>query len=188
MSATSAHNWLWSAGPAGRPARSLAARSVARVRRRAHEGVVLEAHERVLGDSRLRNGGSAVATDRALVIMAADGRSSRYTWADIAGAEWAADEVATVVSLWPENGRPPRVVLLTDRSFAALASERVAAAQVMRRRVRLTETVVATIVATRTPDSDEVIWRVWLDAGHDDPQLAQAAQRVVTELRRLAGC
>jgi hypothetical protein len=176
---------MWSARPADRPAHV-----IARMRRRARAGLVMEPHERVLGEARLRDGGRAVSTDRALIMVAPEGRLRRLRWTEIADAAWSPDEASTVISLWPEgNDQVARIALLTDRKFASLVADRVAASQLLRRRVQLTETVVATVVATRTPGLGGVDWRVWFDAGHrNDPDVARAARRAVADLRRLAGC
>lgn len=143
----------------------------------------------MLGDIALRGGGTALATDRALISDAVDGHWRRLRWADIAEAAWSPAGVSTIISLWPDgNGRPARIELPTDRRFASLVAERVAAAQVLRRRVQLTRTVAATVLATRSP-GEEVTWRVMLDAGSEDgPEVERAARRAVLDLRGLAGC
>lgn len=177
-------NWMWSARPGGRPAHSHL-----RARRGSREGPTLEPSERILGEVALRDGGTALATDRALISGAADGTWRRLRWADIAAAAWLPARAATVISLWPDgNGSPGCVELLTDRRFALLAADRVAATQVLRRRVQLTARVAATVLATRGPGED-VAWRVLLDAGSEDgPDVQRAARQALIDLRGLAGC
>lgn len=162
---------------------------MARSRRRVRAGGLLEPGERVLGESQLRDGGTALGTDRALIINAAAGCSRRIRWADIAEAAWSRARGSTVISMWPDgSGRRERLELPTDRRLASLAVDRIAAAQVLRRRVWLTERVAATVLATRASGED-VIWRVLVDGGgENNPDVANAARRVVAELRGLAGC
>jgi hypothetical protein len=185
MSAITAHGWMWSARPAGRPARGLPWH-----RRSAVVASALQRHERVLAEAQLRDGGTAVGTDRALIVISAEGHVRRVGWADIAAAVWSPTSAATILSLWPDTtGRSTRIALLTDRRFASLAADRVSAALVLRRRVQLTTTVAATVLATRTAGVDGVAWRVVLDAGHEnDREVASAARRAVAELRAAAGC
>jgi hypothetical protein len=185
MSATTAQKWMWSARPADRPARG-----IARIHRRLPAGLVLERRERVLAAVRLRGGGTAVSTDHELIIVSAQGYARRVRWTDIADAAWSPTSATTVVSLWP-NGSEHAVSIAvpTDRRFAALAADQVAAAQVLRRRVQLTDAAAATVLATRSTGDDAMTWRVFVDSGHeDDPDIARAASRAVAELRALAGC
>ena len=84
------------------------------------------------------------------------------------------------------------MVLGSDPRFAAVVTERVVTAQVLRRRVSLTESVGATVIATRACARDVVTWRVVIDPGVVDDvaagAVAAAANRAVAELRSLAGC
>lgn len=175
--------WMWSASPGGRPTSA-----VARLHRRV-AGRFTGPQERVLARCRMRHGGSAVGTDRALIITSVDGSQRRVSWTDIADAAWSPITRSTIISLWPD-GRDPltRIDLPTERWFAALAAERVAATQILRRHVRLTGAAAATVLALRAVDG-EVAWRVIVDGGeHDDPDLERAISRVVAELRDLTGC
>lgn len=178
------NHWMWAARPAGRPA---GAGGLGRTRR---AEPLLEPHERILRRRPSADGTVALGTDRALVVRAGDGAWTRFGWADIAEAAWSADEAAMLVTLWPVGDNPARrITVSTEQGFAALAAERVAASQVLRRRVQLTGTKAATVVATRTPGRDGVTWRVFLDQGReDDPAVARAAARALADLRALAGC
>lgn len=185
MSVIAAHNWMWSARPAGR-----AAHGIARLRRKVRAELALEPKERILLETRLRDGGFVVSTDRAVIIVAATASVRRLRWSEIISARWSRDNATTLLQFWPDGQkRPARLELFADQKFALLAADRVAAAQVLCRRVQLTEAVAATVLATRTPGRDEVAWRVLLDAAYrDDPAVAAAARRAIAELRALAGC
>jgi hypothetical protein len=74
--------------------------------------------------------------------------------------------------------------------MALFILERVAATQVLRRRVRVSQSAVAVVVALRRPGTDSVRWRLQVD-GPDDGRSEsahEAAGRVLAEIRELAGC
>ncbi len=180
--------WLWSTTPAGSPTRGAVARfRSARVASR-------DAGGRVLARCTLRDGGSAMATDRALIVAGPDGLRHRLDWADIAEVGWSASDAATVIATWPGTRTTRGTALLrSDRRFAAVVAERVATSQVLRRRVSLTESVDATIVATRVSARDTTVtWRVMIDPGAVDgvgrAAVAAAADHAIAELKALAGC
>lgn len=144
--------------------------------------------ERVL--RRCRGGGQLVVTDRALYERTGDDGWRRIPWADIAIAGWSRAESVLVLRLWTACADGPHIRITGDASVAALVEDRVAAARVLVRRVELRPGVGGTVVAVRDADHDVVQWRL-LVAGQElraDDELRTTAERVIAEIRRIAGC
>jgi hypothetical protein len=176
------HLVRWRAATATTPAR--------RVQPRQRPGT-LEPGERILLRAADSADAAVVATDRALHLADPDLIWRRVRWTDIDAVGWDPDRRAVLLRLWPDGaGNVCHVVVASDRGLASLAAERVGASQVLRRRVQLSPTVGATVTALREPKAGEIRWRVDLTppTAATEPAIADAAERVLAELRGLAGC
>lgn len=169
--------------------RAATARRVPREQAEAREDFpALACGERILVRTRSAPGCALVGTDRAAHVAAADGWRT-IPWLDVDSAGWDPTEGQTVVRLWPDRGRPAIVRIPSDHRFAVFVAERVAAAQVLRRRVPLSQHAVALVVALRQPGDVSLQWRVLVDGADADTQgVQEAADRVLAQLRELVGC
>ncbi|MGI8680233.1 MAG: hypothetical protein ACR2LX_16415 [Jatrophihabitans sp.] len=148
----------------------------------------LAPHERVLARDRSDDGTECVATDRALHWRSAGPAClwSRVDWSGIDEVGWEdATRTLRVVAAHPlilRFQKRPRL--------AELAAERVAACHVLRRRVRLSDSCAATVVAYRDSDSGAVIWTACFDSTCDtsDPRVTSAMDDTVHQLRSQTGC
>lgn len=167
------------------------ARAIPRVRRSgrgAHrQRPVVMGNERVLARTQSPDG-VVLGSDRALYIAGAPRVWRRIDWADIASVERS--DAGLVMRLWPaDDPICDEVRVRTDAVFAVFAAERVAATQVLRRRVPI-RAGVAIVTAVRVPGKEDTVWRVQLDSRCDrnDAEVGLAVQRVIAELRALTGC
>jgi hypothetical protein len=125
---------------------------------------------------------SAMGSDHALYVTCGTGIWRRVGWSDVASVVRSNASTETILRLWPDGRHgSDELRVQTDAKFAAFAAERVAATQVLRRRVPIAGGF-ATVTAVRIPGQDELIWRVQPKC--DDPAVRQA----IAEIRALAGC
>lgn len=134
--------------------------------------------------------GELIATDRALFERTAADAWRRIPWADIAMVGWSRVDGAAVLRLWDSSSDGPDVRITGDAAVAALVKDRVAAARVLVRRVELRPGVAGTVVAVRDADHDVVRWRLLIagQAARADDELRAVGDRVIAELRGIAGC
>lgn len=158
-------------------------------------------HRRIDPNPRLANGECVlrrshdagedfVATSRALYERTGDDEWQRFAWADVAVVGWSRVERAVVLRLWPTCESGSEVRITGDAVLAAFVDERVAAARVLTRHVRLKPGVIGTVVAVRDDDYDVIRWQL-LVAGEEssaDPELREIGDRVIAEIRAIAGC
>jgi hypothetical protein len=143
--------------------------------------------ERVLIRSEAVSGAAFVGTDLAAHVQG-DAGWRRIAWTDIDAAGWDSETSRSVLRLWPDTGPAPIVRIPGDRRVAAFVAERLASAQVLRRRIRLSPYAVATVVALREPGSESLSWRVLIDGPGADGQPAKvAASEALAQLRILVG-
>lgn len=155
--------------------------AITQVRHRAAHREIprLAGHERVLAQTSIPDGATVLGSAHAVYVTRGPEISRRIEWADVAAV------VPSGLRLW--SGDEVRV--RADAGFTRFAAERVAATQLLCRRVRILAGT-ATVTAVRGPGPDDVRWRVQLDSGCDrtDPELGPTVERVVADLRALAGC
>jgi hypothetical protein len=143
--------------------------------------------ERVL--RRFRPAGQdLVGSDHALYQRGADGRWARFAWADIAVVGWSRVEQAVVLRLWSTWTTGAEIRIAGDAMLAAFVEDRVAAVRVLERHVELEPGVVGTVIAIRDRD-DVVSWQLLLAARDPlTPELREIGERVIAEIRGIAGC
>ena len=131
-----------------------------------------------------------VATERALYHRAAHESSwRRIAWVDLAFVELSRTSRALVLRRWPDDPLPSIELTIAGRSrLPAFAHERIAACQIVIRRVQIDGASVV-ITARREPGADATSWTAHVDQrcepGHPDPA---AVDQAIREIRAQAGC
>lgn len=149
--------------------------------RRERQTPALTGNERIL--ARIE---SAMGSDRALYLTCGPAAWRRVDWADVASVVRSNAGDVLILRLWSDDGTgTDKVRVPADAAFAAFATERVAATQVLRRRVPIPGGF-ATVTAVRTPGQDAVLWRVQLD--RDDPAVLRTVRQAIADISALAGC
>jgi hypothetical protein len=114
----------------------------------------------------------------------------RIDWLDIAVVGWSGEERAVVLRQWPSSAGRSEIRVPADPALAAIVRERVAATRLLLTHAEIRPGVIAIVTALRCPADDTVRWRVFVE-GQDatgDPAFRAACERVIAELRGLAGC
>ncbi|MGN6333841.1 MAG: hypothetical protein ACTHOD_19675 [Motilibacteraceae bacterium] len=156
----------------------------------------LEPRERVLAAAERLDGGWAVATERALLLVpvgGAAGRSDepveRIAWWTVDSAAWDDASERLVVDARPPGRRPlVRRLALTEPASSLLPEtvrERVQASIVVSQKVRLLGRAGGRVTARQVPGTADLVWNVQLDPGLDpaDPQVQAAAEAALAEVR-----
>jgi hypothetical protein len=147
----------------------------------ARASLPLEPGERVIAEARTGANTWVAATGTALVRP-----EGRTAWADVAHAQWYADEDVLAVDPVPGAGPAVRLHLVDPGRLPETVRERVVASIVLSRRVALPGGGGVRLVARRGGGSDEVVWQRVPDEGTD---LADPAVRAVVDaaLDRMRG-
>jgi hypothetical protein len=154
----------------------------ANVFRQARELAGLAPNERILAKG-WADSQPVMITDRAF-YWGLRTASTRIGWEQIARADWDAESsTLTIIGLLP--GAPRKLMFQLRRGeIAALVADRVAASQVISKRVDLDGVGSARVIARRKPGSDELVWLVALANGTSPhaPGVATAVDRAVAEV------
>lgn len=126
-----------------------------------------------------------VATQRA---FHAPGFVGRVEWQHILKASWE-NPILEVVTITGPSTKLVRLRLDNAGSIPQVVNERVTASIVMQRHIELVGKAGASLVARRTPDSDEIRWEVVFDPGLDvnDQALRDHADEELAWLRESVG-
>lgn len=130
-----------------------------------------------------------LATDRALYRARAGEDWLRIAWTDIAIVGWSRADHVLSLRLFPSAGGEREMRMPGDAVIAAFADERVAATRLLLTHAEIRPGMIATVTAVRADDAT-VCWRVVFDDDEaaTDPALGDACERLIAELRGLAGC
>lgn len=148
----------------------------------------LEPHERALARETSSDGTQCVATDQAIYTRppGAARQWSRLAWEAVEQVGW---ERSTHILNLLAGTDQVRLHLAARSRLGGLAAERVGAAHVLHRRVRLNPSCAATVDAVHDA-SGGVTWRVSYDASCDigDPAVTTAMAEALHQVRAQAGC
>jgi hypothetical protein len=130
-----------------------------------------------------------MATERALYARSAETAWRRVPWAEIASVGWSRLERTVALRLWPTCPDGPEVAFPADSAIAAFIDDRVAASRVLVRHVEIRRGVIGTVVAVRDDEHDVIRWELYV-AGKEGltPGLREIGERVIAEIRGIAGC
>jgi hypothetical protein len=150
----------------------------------------LERGEHVIAWAQAAQGGSLVATDRALRAIDTPG-DLRLDWHQIAEATWR-ESVLRVVEGRAQPGRPPRIhtwLLQRPGLLPAAVRDRVTASIVVNRHVRLVGRSGVRILGRRAPGVDGLLWTLRFDPDLDsaDPTLRALADAELADIRQQLG-